>query len=75
MACVFNKQLLHPRNWLTWFGLGILWLIVQLPYPLLHFIGTSAGRLPVAFLNAANISPGVISNSASRTCRQRRARR
>ncbi|SWK33625.1 putative lipid A biosynthesis acyltransferase [Klebsiella pneumoniae] len=22
MACVFNKQLLHPRNWLTWFGLG-----------------------------------------------------
>ncbi|MDR8378730.1 kdo(2)-lipid IV(A) palmitoleoyltransferase, partial [Acinetobacter baumannii] len=26
MACVFNKQLLHPRNWLTWFGLGILWL-------------------------------------------------
>ncbi len=23
MACVFNKQLLHPRNWLTWFGLGI----------------------------------------------------
>ncbi|MCS6037923.1 hypothetical protein LNQ52_28580 [Klebsiella pneumoniae subsp. pneumoniae] len=20
MACVFNKQLLHPRNWLTWFG-------------------------------------------------------
>ncbi len=37
MACVFNKQLLHPRNWLTWFGLGILWLIVQLPYPLLHF--------------------------------------
>lgn len=50
MACVFNKQLLHPRNWLTWFGLGILWLIVQLPYPLLHFIGTSAGRLSRRFL-------------------------
>ncbi|MBN0581446.1 lipid A biosynthesis lauroyl acyltransferase, partial [Pseudomonas aeruginosa] len=44
------KQLLHPRNWLTWFGLGILWLIVQLPYPLLHFIGTSAGRLSRRFL-------------------------
>ena len=50
MACVFNKQLLHPCNWLTWFGLGILWLIVQLPYPLLHFIGTSAGRLSRRFL-------------------------
>ena len=55
MACVFNKQLLHPRNWLTWFGLGILWLIVQLPYPLLHFIGTSAGRLSRRFLKRREI--------------------
>ncbi|STW39822.1 putative lipid A biosynthesis acyltransferase [Klebsiella pneumoniae] len=75
MACVFNKQLLHPRNWLTWFGLGILWLIVQLPYPLLHFIGTSAGRLSRRFLKRREHIAGVISNSASRTCRQRRARR
>jgi KDO2-lipid IV(A) palmitoleoyltransferase len=43
MPCAFNKSLLHPRNWGTWFGLAILWLIVQLPYPLLHIIGTSAG--------------------------------
>ena len=75
MACVFNKQLLHPRNWLTWFGLGILWLIVQLPYPLLHFIGTSAGRLSRRFLKRREHIARVISNSASRTCRQRRARR
>ncbi len=75
MACVFNKQLLHPRNWLTWFGLGILWLIVQLPYPLLLLSAPALVAFPVAFLNAANISPDAISNSASRTCRQRRARR
>ena len=32
----FDLSLLHPRNWLTWLGLGVLWLLVQLPYPLLH---------------------------------------
>lgn len=42
--------LLHPRNWLTWFGLGLLWLIVQLPYPLLHVIGSSLGRAARPFL-------------------------
>ncbi len=46
MACVFNKQLLHPRNWLTWFGLGILWLIVQLPYPLLHLSAPALVAFP-----------------------------
>ncbi|WP_395225776.1 hypothetical protein, partial [Escherichia coli] len=23
--------LLHPRYWLTWLGIGVLWLVVQLP--------------------------------------------
>ena len=32
-----------------WFG-AILWLIVQLPYPVLHTLGTSAGRLSRRFL-------------------------
>ena len=50
MPCAFNKSLLHPRNWGTWFGLAILWLIVQLPYPLLHIIGTSAGKASRRFL-------------------------
>lgn len=50
MSCAFNKSLLHPRNWGTWFGLAILWLIVQLPYPLLHIIGTSAGKASRRFL-------------------------
>jgi len=50
MSCAFNKKLLHPRNWGTWFGLSVLWLIVQLPYPVLHLIGTSAGRASRRFL-------------------------
>ncbi len=27
----FSRAFLHPRYWLTWFGVGILWLLVQLP--------------------------------------------
>lgn len=50
MAKAFDTALLHPRNWLTWFGLGVLWLIVQLPYPLLYLIGSSLGRASRPFL-------------------------
>ncbi len=46
----FTLALLHPRYWTTWFGLGVLFLLVQLPYPLLMKIGSSAGRLSRIFL-------------------------
>lgn len=46
----FDLSLLHPRNWLTWLGLAILWLMVQLPYPVLHTIGSSLGRAARPFL-------------------------
>ncbi|SHG42753.1 KDO2-lipid IV(A) palmitoleoyltransferase [Pectobacterium carotovorum] len=46
----FTRALLHPRYWTTWFGLGVLFLLVQLPYPLLMKIGSSAGRLSRVFL-------------------------
>ncbi|MCG8195659.1 kdo(2)-lipid IV(A) palmitoleoyltransferase, partial [Brenneria goodwinii] len=46
----FTRTLLHPRYWLTWFSLGILFLLVQLPYPLLMKIGSSAGRFSRHFL-------------------------
>ncbi len=26
----FSTALLHPRYWLTWLGIGVLWLVVQL---------------------------------------------
>lgn len=46
----FNTKLLHPRYWFTWFGLGVLWLLVQLPYPILIRLGASAGKLSRHFL-------------------------
>ena len=46
----FTRALLHPRYWTTWFGLGVLFLLVQLPYPLLMKLGSSAGRLSRIFL-------------------------
>ncbi|SUH02654.1 Protein Ddg [Salmonella enterica subsp. enterica] len=39
-----------PRYWLTWFGVGVLWLLVQLPYPVLRFLGTRTGKLARPFL-------------------------
>jgi KDO2-lipid IV(A) palmitoleoyltransferase len=50
MAKAFDTSLLHPRNWFTWLGLGVLWLIVQLPYPLLYLIGSTLGRASRPFL-------------------------
>ena len=41
----FLPAFLHPRYWITWFGLGLLWLLVQLPYPAIRKLGTTAGRL------------------------------
>ncbi|MCE0800364.1 kdo(2)-lipid IV(A) palmitoleoyltransferase [Buttiauxella sp. A2-C1_F] len=46
----FRKDLLHPRYWLTWFGLAILWLWVQLPYPVLLKMGDLIGRASMRFL-------------------------
>lgn len=46
----FQHTLLHPRYWWSWFGLGILFLLVQLPYPLLHKLGTWMGRTSMRFL-------------------------
>lgn len=47
---LFHKSLLHPRYWFTWFGLAILWLWVQLPYPVLLKMGSSIGRFSMHFL-------------------------
>ena len=47
---LFKQGLLHPRYWLTWFGVGVLWLWVQLPYPLLMKMGDWLGRFSMRFL-------------------------
>ncbi len=41
----FRRSLLHPRYWLTWLGIGVLYLLVLLPYPVIYWIGTRLGRL------------------------------
>jgi Kdo2-lipid IVA lauroyltransferase/acyltransferase len=46
----FDRSLLHPRYWLTWLGLGIFYLLVLLPYPVIHVMGTSLGRFSMRFL-------------------------
>jgi KDO2-lipid IV(A) lauroyltransferase len=40
--------MLHPRYWGMWLSLGILWLLVLLPYPLLVWLGKGLGRLLAA---------------------------
>ncbi|MGY5957523.1 Kdo(2)-lipid IV(A) acyltransferase [Kosakonia sp. BK9b] len=41
----FSAALVHPRHWLTWLGIGVLWLVVQLPYPVIYRLGCGLGRL------------------------------
>jgi len=40
----FTLSLLHPRYWITWLGLGLLYLLVLLPYPIIYRMGTGLGR-------------------------------
>lgn len=46
----FKRDFLHPRYWLTWFGVGLLWLLVQMPYPALLFFGSKLGTASRPFL-------------------------
>ena len=32
----FEREFLHPRYWLLWIGLGMFYLLVLLPYPLIY---------------------------------------
>lgn len=45
-----TKALLHPRYWLQWLGQGILWLIVQLPFPWIMQLGRGLGWLSMKIL-------------------------
>jgi Kdo2-lipid IVA lauroyltransferase/acyltransferase len=38
-------DLIHPRYWLTWLGLGVLYLITKLPYRLQLQFGKNLGRI------------------------------
>lgn len=39
-----SPSLYTPRHWLTWAGLGLLWLLCRLPFPVLLGLGRLLGR-------------------------------
>ena len=41
----FRLAFLHPRYWLLWLGMALLWLLVQLPYGVLLRLGRGLGWL------------------------------
>lgn len=41
----FRASFLHPRFWPLWIGLGLLWLVSQLPYRVLLLLGRLFGAL------------------------------
>ncbi len=41
----FQKAFLVPKYWGLWLGIGLFWLILQLPYPVLRKIGLGLGWL------------------------------
>lgn len=73
--CKFSREFLHPRYWLTWFGLGVLWLWVQLPYPVLCFLGTRIGTMARPFLKRRESIARKTWNFASRSILRKNARR
>ncbi|MBK4716351.1 MULTISPECIES: Kdo(2)-lipid IV(A) acyltransferase [Tenebrionibacter/Tenebrionicola group] len=46
----FSRALLHPRYWPLWLGIGLLYLAVLLPYPVIRYIGRAAGHLAMLFM-------------------------
>ena len=46
----FQTEFLHPRYWITWFGVSVLFLLVQLPYPALYRLGRWMGRTSMHFM-------------------------
>jgi len=47
----FELSFLHPRYWLLWFGIGLLWLVATLlPYRVLMKLGSGLGLLLMKLL-------------------------
>lgn len=46
----FRCALLHPRYWLIWSGIGLLYLVVLLPYPLIYWLGCALGWLSMRII-------------------------
>lgn len=48
----FSAALLSPRHWPAWFGLGLIWLLAHLPYPVLLRVGRAFGWLAARLLRS-----------------------
>lgn len=46
----FKISYLRPKYWLTWLEIGLLYLIVLLPYPIIYWLGIRLGRLSKYFI-------------------------
>ena len=44
-ALKIPSELLRPRHWPTWVGVGLFWLVSKLPQPMRHRLGFVMGRL------------------------------
>lgn len=47
-----SPSLAHPRHWLSWIGVGAIWLIARLPYRVLLALGGAAGHLAARTLRS-----------------------
>ena len=47
-----SRRFTGPRYWLTWFGLGLMWSVAQLPFPLQIRMGQLLGLLSFYFARA-----------------------
>ena len=45
----FRRAFLQPRFWPLWLGLGLLWLVAQLPYSILVRLGRLIGSVMYIF--------------------------
>ncbi len=60
----FRLAFLNPRYWPLWLGLGLLWLLVQLPYAVLLRLGQGLGWLFYHVAGQRRATPAAIWNSA-----------
>nr|WP_086939731.1 LpxL/LpxP family Kdo(2)-lipid IV(A) lauroyl/palmitoleoyl acyltransferase [Thaumasiovibrio occultus] len=47
----FHVGLLHPRYWLVWIGVGLMYLVSWLPYSVLFVIGKLLGRIMMKIMH------------------------
>ncbi|GKX56875.1 lipid A biosynthesis lauroyltransferase [Leminorella grimontii] len=46
----FTRDLLHPRYWTLWLGIGALYAVTLLPYPVINALGRRIGRLAMRLM-------------------------